>query len=565
MIKHLSFFILSLLIFHGCARDSDNPRLIHVSNIVSSSPTDALAALDSIDYGSLRASDRHFYDFLSVKARDKAYIEHSSDSLILDVLAYYDGHKIYPEALYYAGRVYSDMGDYPSALEYFQNSLDNITDDSAEMIELKGRVLSQTGRLLNRLRLYDRAIPYLREALVVDSILEDTFSLAYDNELLGAVYRHKRELQKAENSFERASRWAQSLTDRDVANMQKHLAITKLYQGDTLAALSLIRGVPDRVRPIQRNEALIYASTIFRAAGLPDSAYAYADRLVHSPDHNNRKSGYRNLFSPELFDMIPSDSVPLFVRDYHSSLESYYNEHDAQRAMMQDAFYNYQLHQRERQKAESRSRHTLHVSIALMFVILVLAIIILYLRYRRKTLLLRLHNAIHEIGLLRESLSSENDAADAVVDNRPAQPASELDVLRARLLRQIHLLEEQSEGKPSADSAFLKSKMARTLSQYVADNKPIPDRSPIWDELEQNVLSESPHFRDHLLLLAGAKLKNQDYRVALLIRCGVSPSQMTILLGCTKGTISYRRRHLCELIMGDSSAGLSIDSIIRCI
>lgn len=554
----VSIFLTALAC--GCSGHRD-ARLTHVADIVSDSPAEALACLDSIRYGSLSDADRHFHDFLLIKARDKAYVEHESDSLILDVVAYYEGSALYPEALYYAGRVYSDLGDYPSALDYFQKSFDAISGKTAD---LKGRVLSQTARLLNRLRLYDRAIPCLQEVLALDSMRRDTFSLAYDNELLGTVYIRKRDFQRAEESFIKASRWARHLTSKDEANMRMHLAITKLHQGNVDSAVILIRDIRDKVRPLQRNEAMICASDIYLAAGIPDSAYFYADRLVHSPDGNNRKNGYRNLFKPELFGMIPADSIPVFIRDYYYTLENYYNDHDAQRVMMQDAFFDYRLHQRDREKAEERYRHILYVTVALVLVVLVAAVIILYLRYRRKALLLRLYNAIHELETLRRFMSSDAATSGEAVAMAYGS-GSELEILRTRLLEQISLLDGQNEGKPLVDAVILNSDVMRTITRYLDEKKTIPDGSSLWSEIERTVMSASPRFREHLQLLAGRKLKEQDYHVALLIRCGVTPSQMTVLLGRTKGTISYRRRHLCELVMGDSSDSPSIDSIIRCI
>ncbi len=68
-----------------------------------------------------------YYQLLTIKARDKAYITHTSDSLILEVLHYYEKRKDkkhLPEAYYYAGRIYRDLGDAPQALEYFFKAID---------------------------------------------------------------------------------------------------------------------------------------------------------------------------------------------------------------------------------------------------------------------------------------------------------------------------------------------------------------------------------------------------------------------------------------------------------
>lgn len=125
----------------------------------------ALAELREMPADSLPESDRHFRDLLLIKASDKAYMEHTSDSLILDVIGYYSRHPenpLYPEALYYGGRVYSDLGDYPTALRYLQDALD-ILPSAPGALRLRDVTLGQTAWILNRLGLYDQAIPYLKE------------------------------------------------------------------------------------------------------------------------------------------------------------------------------------------------------------------------------------------------------------------------------------------------------------------------------------------------------------------------------------------------------------------
>ena len=151
-----SFVFATLLwLLTCCTGHETDERLVRIAAEVSASPNEALATLDSIDPRSLPDADRHFYDFLTVKASDKAYITHESDSLILSVVEYYSTQSkdtVYPEALYYGGRVYSDLGDYPTALDYFQKALDCL-DAGKDNIDLRIRVLSQTGRLLKSLRL----------------------------------------------------------------------------------------------------------------------------------------------------------------------------------------------------------------------------------------------------------------------------------------------------------------------------------------------------------------------------------------------------------------------------
>lgn len=114
----------------GCSPREHDKRPTSIGAIIAESPEEASALLDSIDSiarPTLAEADRYYLDFLRIKAQDKNYIRHSSDTTILKVIDYYSDKddELYFEALYYGGRVYADMGDTPTALQYFHQALDN--------------------------------------------------------------------------------------------------------------------------------------------------------------------------------------------------------------------------------------------------------------------------------------------------------------------------------------------------------------------------------------------------------------------------------------------------------
>ena len=105
---------------------------------------------------SVRLVVRMYHRLLTIKAADKAYVRHTSDSLIKKVVAYYedDGDKsLLPEAYYYAGRVYRDLGDAPQALDYFEQAADALPLQGQEV--LAGKIYSQTGSLFFYQQMYD--------------------------------------------------------------------------------------------------------------------------------------------------------------------------------------------------------------------------------------------------------------------------------------------------------------------------------------------------------------------------------------------------------------------------
>lgn len=282
MIRKLYFSIILICsVFAGCSEKSDNKALLRVGQLSDSDPKAAMAALDSIDYAALTERDRHLYDFLSIKTNDKNYNKHTSDSLILDVIDYVSSHKedgYYAEALYYGGRVYSDLGDSHTALLYFQKALSHLPKDT-DMQGLRCRVCSQTGRLLTSLRLYDEAIPFIQSALEIDRQSNDTTNIIYDLQLLGGTYLRAEDYTSAEKYFNESLELCPNQPAFLSATSRMYLAEVKRLTGQNDYALNLIRDTPDAVKPISRNSALAYAAKIYLEAGILDTATAIHARF----------------------------------------------------------------------------------------------------------------------------------------------------------------------------------------------------------------------------------------------------------------------------------------------
>lgn len=253
-----TIFMLALLAAStGCSRRPDT-RLTRIAAIVSDHPEMALQDLDSINPDGLSESDRHFHDFLTIKARDKASVPHVSDSLILDVIDYYSAHQsdpIYPEALYYGGRVHYELGDYPTALQYFQQALDN-PGHAPDTTDLKNRLNSQIGWLLCDLRLYQRAIPYFSQMLKDKMDERDSIGIVFAQQGLGGAYydlgtlsdidsTRNDLLNKADSILSRSLDYTVKLPNAFGANSRIFLAAVKQATGDIGTAVNLIRHTPD--------------------------------------------------------------------------------------------------------------------------------------------------------------------------------------------------------------------------------------------------------------------------------------------------------------------------------
>ena len=128
------FLILVLLGFCACGHKPYPQSLIIADSLTNACPDSAIALLKNIE-NTLQTepeTTQMYYRLLCIKANDKAYIPHTSDSLILPVLHYYiekDDERHLPEAYYYAGRVYRDLGDAPQALDYFEKAAEALPEN----------------------------------------------------------------------------------------------------------------------------------------------------------------------------------------------------------------------------------------------------------------------------------------------------------------------------------------------------------------------------------------------------------------------------------------------------
>lgn len=558
--------IMTSMLAISCGRHRDS-RLERIWATVSDFPRKAMVSLDSIDPATLSERDRAFYNLLTIKARDKAYVTHTSDSLILSVIKYAESHKgegYYPEALYYGGRVYRDLGDYPTAIDYFQKALD-LLPPGTENCVLRGKVLSQTGGLLNDLRLYEEAITYIKESIECDRQAGDSVGMVYDLQLLGATYMRANKLKSADSCLHIALARARHLPPSHVAKSRMYLAGVKRKLEQIDSALFYIRNTLDVVKPLARNSVLAHGALIYQQASIYDTAYIYADELIYSADITNKKIGYEVIFSDPVRQYVPADSLIKYACDYHASIEHTFDEHGAQQAIMQRTAYNYQLHQRERKRAEEVVMTQKNWIMGFVILLLICMVVILWLKNRNKRNILQLRAALSNVTRLEESLNALNCKKEgSIPEVTPVNPKETAEELREKLREKLLRIYESNAGEePGVPREILESDAYRQLQNMISGERELKADDPLWDELDEVVGRCYPNFRTHLQLLVGGKLSSFDLHTCLLIKCGVSTARMASLVGRASSTITSRRGDLSRRIYGENLGSSTITGIIR--
>lgn len=535
----------------------------------------AMSMLDSIDYGTLSKKERHRYDLLHIKTRDKAYRTHTSDSLVLDVIDYYSDHQkegLYPEALYYGGRVYSDMGDFPTAIDYFQKALKVIPDDK-ENLKLKGNILSQTGLLLEGLRLHSQAIQYYEKAVETSRSLNDSTNIAKDWLMLSLSHLHSHDFASSRKDLKEALRYANAIPDEDIAWINVLQSSIFLEEGKPDSALVLIRENLNLVDSTCYNFALANAADTYRLNEIFDTTYIYAKELATSQDFNNRIVGYDIIFSKELIEVLPKDTLLTFISDYKQNIDAYLDRYQSDEALMSHSRYNYELHVKEKIEAEKAKNNLIIIVLALIIIILVSLGIFAYSNMMERlklgkalTLIQTIFIRMHESGMI-DLISNEKQIDSHLIESDklnelPFYATSKKNILKEKLLSRLDFLVQQIGDSPVIDETLRKHEVIIALNELISNKKRISKGNCLLKDLEDAIHVSCPDFRLQLKILTLDKMTIVEYEVAMLIRAGISPKDMSILLGRTKSAITDRRRSLTKKIFGDSADNHDLDILI---
>lgn len=558
----------------GC-RHRHDARLEHAAAMLTgsvgkASADSAMSLLTSIPADALSEADRHYRDLLTVKAADKAYRKHTSDSLILDVIAYYERHQSvihYPEALYYGGRVYSDMGNSPEALKYFQKAADELPADDTDndSRDLRSRVVSQTGRLLNKMRLYDEAITYICESISVTEQLHDTLGIVQNLQLLGGIYMKAEKYDSAEIAFGDAMRLGHNMSPSLNAKSQMYLANIKYKKGAIDSAKFLINGLYGRVDSLVRNNVLCYATAIYLKSGMIERAYQNADSLIHSPHNFQKNIGYHYILSPELRQYVPEDSVVKYTYAYRELLDAYYDEDASQFAVIQQAMYNYRQHDRQRAEAQELTRKWEWIGAIMAILLLAITVTLLWIRNRSKERLIQLQNALERISNKQEpSPTSEETCTGKPMLNVAGANSAE-EAIRIKILERLNAYYEACGGHVEIPRTLTESEAYRKLQRIVLERKILRDDNELWKNLEEAIQISSPDFIENLKVLSGGKVKKTEWQTVILIKCGLTTSQMAHLLCLTYGAIGSRRDYLGKKLFREKKGADYTCGIIRLI
>ena len=207
IMKHLPLYMILLLFLSACAgrREGYPERLQRASQLVEACPDSALGYLDSlgVPLSGLPEEARMYAQLLRIKANDKLYIPHTSDSVINRIVKFYEGfgdRERLAEAYFYQGSVYRDLQDAPRAIAALQRAADQKSKNDT----LNGRIYGQLASLFAYQGAYGESKEAIRNACIYNIRCENYKGLAYSYRNMARLFDVEGRKDSAEVYYRKA-------------------------------------------------------------------------------------------------------------------------------------------------------------------------------------------------------------------------------------------------------------------------------------------------------------------------------------------------------------------------
>lgn len=575
--KHLFYIsiIFPVIIIVACSGHSFRRSLLVADSLSYVNPQSAVLLLDSIrsEMSVAPKHERMYYGLLCIKAADKAYIEHKSDTAILPLIEYYEKQgdkKLLAEAYYYAGSVYRDMNDALRALDYFKKALDIMPGDAD--LRLKSNTCYQMGELFLYQCFYDEAVNSYLEAYHYDSINGDVAASVSCLESLGYTYNKKK---KKDSSFVYYNK-AYSLARK---NHNKRLELSVLTQ---MTSFYIDNGNYKKAKEcllpflyfdtINVMKRYAMASNIYMNTEQYDSAKYYCNILVEKGSIYAKQNASRKLVKI-YFKEGCYDKMIKFLNLHELYTDSVDNITVPECIAQKKAMYNYQI--REKENLELKVENSQRLIIIILISVLFSVCVLLFIFYRKRVIQKRLRLEL-QIGNLKSIEKKRNEQSlDYIKENK-----KKISLLEEQLSMATHktekLMEQLMEQK--ADLIFANEKAEREIKKrdlisemlfnsnaYKLTKSKLEQGKNItkkeWEEIDICINNIVDEFKTRLYSLY--PISDQEYRMCLLIRLGFGTTDIALLLNRSTGAMSLARKRLYAKMFGEDGSAVDIDSFVK--
>ena len=384
----LLFPILLLMCICACTNKPYPQSLRVADSLIHNNPDSAVILLEELKRSMAfePQATQMYYQLLTIKAKDKAYITHTSDSLIKTVVKYYEERKDrerLPETYYYAGRVYRDLGDAPQALEYLQKAIES-TKDCTDY-RLISRIYSQTGTLYLYQDTYDQALEVFRKAYQYCLSDKDSIGMVYSLRDIGRTFTTLNCADSALYYYKGALNYAEQIHNNHLVGV---------VQAELSGLYIQLEMYPEAFTAIQcsnkyikgHNIAPFYAilADYYYYTNQLDSATFYYTQTASFDDLYQKQGSYKGLGNIARKKGQYKEAMEYFDK-YLICTDSIKDITNTETIRKMQSLYNYQLKEKENSRLQHQAANYKLWNILLVFSLLSLVFLfIAYHQFRKK-------------------------------------------------------------------------------------------------------------------------------------------------------------------------------------
>ena len=566
MKEKVIFLLLIIMILTSCAGNRKYDDLMQradsIMNVNDDSAKVAIRMLDGVkpQLPEFSQAQKMRYELLRHKAMNKACITFTSDSVMKEVVDYYDHHGSANERMlanYVLGCVYRDLHEAPMALEYYNKATEQADTTAADCdYGTLYRVYSQMGFLFSKQYLPYQELNAFDKAEKYAYLAKDTFNAIVNYQNQGEVYDF---LGKKDSAI--------------AINLQA-AKLFKKHGNDYAAAIAFgcnYKYYIEKKDFINAKKAFeAYNSTGYEGNSNYEDAKAYVlyQKGTYYLFVNKQDSAYDNLSLS--FKMCKSYSIKAAttkaLAQYYAKVNqpamamkyalqsSEYNDSDligVRKTQLQQvqAMYDYSRNQEIAKNAEQKAERSTRMNYMIVLSCLMLFLLLSYI-YRKQIAIkkkkIAVSKLLYEDSLLKlKRLQDERAKLVAENDNKLAQVIMEKENTISKLKAEItHIQERYSLSSVSDADLILKDSSIYKKIKFIEVHPKEKMCEEDWKELADTIEEVVPNF----IPVLKNKLNDKDYQICLLVRLGFSTSLVARLLGLSDAAISKSRKTMLKKI-----------------
>lgn len=569
--------IVSLFVLAGCHGDKQYDDLLQqadsIMNIDDDSAKVAIKLLDKAkpQLNDFSKAQRMRYQLLYHKAMNKADILFSSDSIMKNVVAYYENHGTSNErmlAYYMLGCVYRDLHEAPLALEYYNKAAEQADTISQDCdYSTLYRIYSQMGVLFEKQYLFNQEFIAYNKATKYAYMAKDTLNalLCYMNSYI--------DLNQNDSIIARNLR-AANLLRKHGYNYYAKMAFGSNYpyyikKNDYIKAKETFEeykkinfegnsNYKDASAYLLYNQGMYY---LF--ANQLDSAHiSFQKSYIYAQSYSNKCAATKGLakYYTKTNHSALAAKYALLSSEYNDS--SLYELRESQLQQMQ-AMYDYSRNQKLAKEAEYKAKqrlNTIYLIIISSCLILLSAVYIYRKNIRKRNHKLLVAQRLYKASILKlQTTKTELAHLKNLNETKIAALIKEKEAVIENLQKEINQYESIHSGRNLVEinkqlmDTFVYKKLA-----YIECHPQEKITDETWDNLEETLEGMIPSLANIKL-----KLSKKEYRICLLTRLHFSPSAISCFMQCNLPDISMSRKRMLSKLCEKDGKPKELDEYIQ--